>query len=74
MITYSTCTGCGGLLQVTDNIDHHNGEPPCARCGAGLSGDDDEALRQALRNVWPILSVDGRKTAIETAERFKPSA
>ena len=30
MITYSTCTGCGGLLQVTDNLDHHNGEPPCA--------------------------------------------
>lgn len=29
MITYSTCTGCGGLLQVTDNLDHHNGEPPC---------------------------------------------
>lgn len=30
MIHYTACTGCGGLLEVTDNLDHHNGLPePC---------------------------------------------
>ena len=29
MFHYSTCAGCGGLLHVTDNLNHHNGEPPC---------------------------------------------
>lgn len=32
MITYSTCTGCGGLLHITGNLDHHNGangDPAC---------------------------------------------
>jgi len=29
VIVYSTCSGCNGLYRVTDNLDHHNGEPPC---------------------------------------------
>lgn len=29
MILYSTCAGCGGLLHVTDGLDHHNGNPIC---------------------------------------------
>ena len=29
MFTYSTCSGCNGLLHVTDGLDHHNGEPQC---------------------------------------------
>jgi hypothetical protein len=29
VITYTTCRGCGGLLRVTDDLDYHNGEPPC---------------------------------------------
>ena len=33
-----------------------------------LTGTEDEALRQALRNLWPILSADGRQTAIDTAK------
>ena len=36
--------------------------------GPALTGTDDEALTQALRNLWPILSKDGRQTAIETAK------
>ena len=35
-----------------------------------LTGSDHEALRQALRNLWPILSKDGRQTAINTATRI----
>ena len=37
-----------------------------------LTGTDDQALLQALRNVWPILSADGRQTAIETAKEIQP--
>ena len=29
VIVYTTCQGCGDLLHVTDNLDHHNGQPPC---------------------------------------------
>jgi hypothetical protein len=38
--------------------------------GPALMGTDDEALAQALRNLWPILSRDGRQTAIDTATRI----
>ena len=40
--------------------------------GPALTGTDDEALLQALRNVWPILSAGGRQTAIETAKEIQP--
>jgi len=33
-----------------------------------LAGSEDEVLLQALRNVWPILSPDGRQIAINVAE------
>lgn len=36
--------------------------------GPALTGSEDEALRQALRNLWPILSADGRQTAIDIAK------
>ena len=36
--------------------------------GPALTGTEDEALRQALRNLWPILSADGRQAAIDTAK------
>lgn len=39
--------------------------------GPALTGTEDEALLQALRNVWPILSRDGRATAITTANSIK---
>lgn len=32
MNTYTTCSGCGRLLRITDGLNHHNGrngEPPC---------------------------------------------
>ena len=35
--------------------------------GPALTGTDGEALAQALRNLWPILSKDGRQTAIDVA-------
>jgi hypothetical protein len=38
--------------------------------GLALTGTDDEALAQALRNLWPILSKTGRQTAIDTARRI----
>lgn len=28
-MNYSTCSGCGALLIVTDSLTHHNGIPPC---------------------------------------------
>lgn len=40
--------------------------------GPALTGTDDEALAQALRNLWPILSKTGRQTAIETAKEIQP--
>lgn len=39
--------------------------------GPALTGTEDEALRQALRNLWPILSADGRQTAIDTAKGIR---
>jgi hypothetical protein len=41
-----------------------------ASAGPALTGTDDEALAQALRNLWPILSKAGRQTAIDTATRI----
>ena len=37
--------------------------------GPALTGTDDEALTQALRNLWTILSKTGRQTAIDVATR-----
>ena len=39
--------------------------------GPALTGTDDDALLQALRNLWPILSPDGRRQAINTATTIK---
>jgi hypothetical protein len=39
--------------------------------GPALTGTDDEALLQALRNLWPILSPNGRATATTTANTIK---
>lgn len=33
-----------------------------------LTGTDDEALLQAMRNLWPILSPNGQAEAIRTAK------
>jgi hypothetical protein len=38
--------------------------------GPALTGTDDEALAQALRNLWPILSREGRQRAIETVNQI----
>jgi hypothetical protein len=39
--------------------------------GPALPGTHDEALLQALRNLWPILSPAGRATATATADTIK---
>lgn len=39
-----------------------------ATAGPALTGTDHDALRQALRNLWPILSPTGRHTAIDTVK------
>jgi hypothetical protein len=39
--------------------------------GPALPGTDDEALLQALRNLWPILSPAGRATATATAKEIQ---
>lgn len=36
--------------------------------GPALPGTEDEALLQAMRNLWPILGPAGRRTATETAK------
>jgi hypothetical protein len=36
--------------------------------GPALTGTEDEALRQALRNLWPILSAEARQHAIDIAK------
>lgn len=41
--------------------------------GPALTGSDDDALLEAMRNLWPILSPAGRRQAITTAERIKGS-
>lgn len=39
--------------------------------GPALTGTDDEALTQALRNLWPILSRQGREQAIKTVKEIQ---
>jgi hypothetical protein len=39
--------------------------------GPALTGTQDEILLQALRNLWPILSTNGRSTATATAKTIK---
>jgi hypothetical protein len=39
--------------------------------GPALTGTDDEAHLQALRNLWPILSRAGRLEAINTAKEIR---
>lgn len=38
-----------------------------ATAGPALTGTEEDALLQALRNLWPILSAEGRAQAIATA-------
>lgn len=38
--------------------------------GPALTGTDDEALLQAMRNLWPLLSKTGRRKATDTAKRI----
>lgn len=59
MITYSTCTGCGGLLQVTDNLDHHNGEPPCT---------PKRTTIERLTQEWLDSVLDGNNEIAEQLE------
>ena len=42
-----------------------------AQAGPALTGTDNEALIQALRNLWPILSPAGRAEATKTANSIK---
>lgn len=46
-------------------------EAGAAAAVPALMGSDDEALLQALRNLWPILSREGRRQATNTAKRVK---
>lgn len=39
--------------------------------GPALTGTDNEALLQAMRNLWPILSPHGRRQASYTANMLK---
>lgn len=36
-----------------------------------IFGSDDDALLQAMRNLWPILSDEGRRQAIDTVNSIK---
>ena len=42
-----------------------------ATADPAIGGTDDEALAQAMRNLWPILSKTGRQTAIDVAKTFE---
>jgi hypothetical protein len=42
-----------------------------ATADPALTGDDDEALLQAMRNLWPLLGANGRRQAIETANSIR---
>jgi hypothetical protein len=42
-----------------------------AIAGPTLAGTEDEALLQALRNLWPILDTKGRKQAVKTVKSIK---
>ena len=39
--------------------------------GPALTGTDNDALLQAMRNLWSILSPLGRRQAMNTATRIK---
>lgn len=39
--------------------------------GPALTGSDDQALLEAMRNLWPILSPAGRREAVTTAEGLR---
>lgn len=41
--------------------------------GPALTGSDNEALLQALRNLWPILDRRSRKKAIRIAKDVEES-
>lgn len=43
------------------------GKVGSATAGPPLTGSEDEALLQAMRNLWPLLSTVGRKQAAKTA-------
>jgi hypothetical protein len=43
-----------------------------ATAGPTLTGTDNEALLQAMRNLWPILSKTGRIEAIKVADKIEP--
>lgn len=53
MITYTTCTGCGNLLRITDGLDHHNGQPPCT---------PKRTRAQKLANQWIDAVIAGDTT------------
>lgn len=39
--------------------------------GPALTDSDDEALLQALRNIWPMLSPDGRRQAMDAVNTIR---
>lgn len=39
--------------------------------GPALGGSDDDALIDAMRNLWPLLSPESRREAIRIAEKTK---
>ena len=47
------------------------GQAGPAHAGPALTGTDNEALIQALRNLWPILGPAGRAQATKTASSIK---
>lgn len=51
-------------MNLRSDDDREVGSAPA---GPTLPGTDDEALLQALRNVWPILSLHSRRQATNTA-------
>jgi hypothetical protein len=42
-----------------------------ATAGPTLTGTDNEALLQAMRNLWSILSKTGRAKAIKIAKHYQ---
>lgn len=39
--------------------------------GPALTGTDDEALLDALRNIWPMLSPTGRQQAMDAVNTIR---
>ena len=52
-------------------MQHQHMEAGSATAEPALMGTDSEALTQALRNLWPILSETGRAEAIRIADEVK---